>query len=212
MHKSAYDIGGKFLNRYWLDGMTEILEVGSYSWNGTLRDFQPFGSNWVGVDLKEGNNVDLVVEHASKLPFEDKSFDLVVASSVFEHDPLFWVTFNEMVRVTKDEGFIYVCAPSNGWVHRYPIDAYRFYPDAGIALEKWGKLTYNELKLQESFISKRDGPVWNDFVAVYSRSNISHSNKIYTDTPCTDIFDEANPTERLELSMTEDMKIMRGEN
>jgi ubiquinone/menaquinone biosynthesis C-methylase UbiE len=83
--------------------------------------------------------VDLVIENTSDLPFTDESFDYVVASSVFEHDPIFWKTFAEMIRVLKPGGCVYINSPSNGMIHRYPIDVYRFYPDAGKALEKWGK-------------------------------------------------------------------------
>jgi hypothetical protein len=44
-----------------------------------------------------------------------------------------------MARVVKSGGFIYLNAPSNGYVHNHPLDIWRFYPDAGIALEKWAK-------------------------------------------------------------------------
>jgi len=208
MHKSAYEIGEKFLNRYWAGGMESILEVGSLDVNGTLKDFQPPNSEWVGIDLVPGKGVDVVVEKSENFPFSDKTFDLVVATSIFEHDPMFWVTFNEMLRVTKDSGFIFLSAPSNGMVHRYPLDVYRFYPDAGVALEEWGKRTSPNIKLQESFISERDGDHWNDFIAVFSLSTKSHLNKIYKDTPASNIWDENNFIESSFREKTEDMRIM----
>jgi len=206
MHKSAYEIGGKFLDRYWQSGMEKILEVGALDVNGSLRDFQPKDSDWIGVDLEAGNGVDVVVERSTKLPFEDNTFDLILATSVFEHDSMFWMTFNEMLRVVKDGGFIYLCAPSNGWVHRYPLDVYRFYPDAGVALEEWGKLSRSSLKLQESFISERDGDIWNDFCAIFSLSETSHPNKVYRDTPATNIWDESTFIESSLCEATEDMR------
>jgi len=199
MHKSAYEIGHKFLERYWEKGMENILEVGSLDVNGTLRDFQPSDSKWIGIDLEPGKGVDIVIERASIFPFEDQSFDLVVATSIFEHDPMFWITFNEMVRVTKDGGFIYVSAPSNGWVHRYPVDVYRFYPDAGRALEEWGMRSRKDLKLQESFIAEQDGEPWNDFVAIFGLGAKSHANKVYKNTPATNIWHE---TEFIEDSLS----------
>ena len=208
MHKSAYEIGQKFLDRYWRMGMTSILEVGSLDVNGTLKDFQPAGSDWVGIDLEAGEGVDVVVEKSAPLPFKNQSFDLIVATSIFEHDPMFWTTFNEMLRVTKDGGFIFVSAPSNGWVHRYPLDVYRFYPDAGVALEEWGTRTRPNLKLQESFISERDGDVWNDFIAVFSLGKESHENKIYKDTPSTNIWDESQFVEDSLSEAPEDMRII----
>lgn len=206
MHKSAYDIGRKFLERYWVEGMENILEVGSFDVNGTLKDFQPLGSKWVGIDLEPGNGVDIVIERASVFPFENKTFDLVVATSIFEHDPTFWITFNEMVRVTKDGGFIYICAPSNGWVHRYPVDVYRFYPDAGRALEEWGVRLRPNLKLQESFISEQDEDAWNDFVAIFGISLKSHENKVFKDTAATNIWDEDSFIQESLSEATQDMR------
>lgn len=77
---------------------------------------------YCGVDLAPGKGVDLVVSPGSPLPLADACADAVLASSVFEHDPAFWDSFREMCRITRPGGFIYVNAPSNGHVHRYPRD------------------------------------------------------------------------------------------
>jgi len=195
MHKSAHETGQKFLTRYWLTGMTSVLEIGSMDINGSLRDFQPPNSNWTGVDLEAGKSVDIVLAATHTLPFGDVEFDLVVASSVFEHDPFFWRTFTEMVRVTKPNGFIYINAPSNGLVHRYPLDFYRFYPDAGHGLKEWAQIDYPEIRLVESFIANQnfeigepDAGHWNDFTAVFQRGKTGHMNFIYTDTPCKNVW------------------------
>jgi SAM-dependent methyltransferase len=208
MHKSAYEIGAKFLERYWTQGMKSILDIGAYDVNGSLKDFKRDDCEWVGVDLEPGKGVDIVIERANRLPFEDNVFDLVVATSIFEHDPTFWLTFSEMLRVVKPNGFIYVCAPSNGWVHRYPMDVYRFYPDAGIGLAEWGRREHSDLQLVESFISERDGDVWNDFCAVFSKTKIIHENKIYIDTNCTNVWSEGIFLENSLLEATEDMRII----
>jgi SAM-dependent methyltransferase len=208
MHKSAYEIGAKFLERYWVASMKRILEVGAIDVNGSLKDFKPKDCEWVGVDLEHGKGVDIVVERASRLPFENDSFDLVVATSIFEHDPTFWLTFNEMLRVAKPSGFIYVCAPSNGLVHRYPMDAYRFYPDAGIGLVEWGRRENSELQLVESFISERDGDVWNDFCAVFSKTKSRQVDKIYPDTPCSNVWSDGVFLDHTLLEATEDMRII----
>jgi SAM-dependent methyltransferase len=208
VHKSAYEIGAKFLERYWASEMKSILEVGAFDVNGSLKDFKPQVCEWVGVDLEPGKGVDIVIERASRLPFEDNSFDLVVATSIFEHDPTFWLTFNEMLRVVKPMGFIYFCAPSNGWVHRYPMDVYRFYPDAGIGLVEWGRREFSELELVESFISERDGDIWNDFCAVFSKTNRNHQKKIYSDTRCSNIWSDGVFQENSLLEATEDMRLI----
>ena len=188
LHKSAYISGEKFFSRYATREFASILELGSFNVNGTLRDFQPENSNWIGADIEAGPGVDLVIHNTSSLPFEDSSFDYVVASSVFEHDPTFWLTFSEMVRVLKTDGCIYINAPSNGMIHRYPIDVYRFYPDAGKALEKWGQSIRPELRLVESFIGKHDVEPWNDFCAVFRLGQDLSSTTIYSDTNCENVW------------------------
>ena len=212
MHKSAYEIGAKFLDRYMAPGMKSVLEVGAFDVNGSLKDFKREECEWLGVDLEPGKGVDIVIERASKLPFEDNSFDLVVATSVFEHDPTFWLTFNEMLRVVKPEGFVYICAPSNGWVHRYPMDVYRFYPDAGIGLVEWGRREFPELELVESFISERDGDIWNDFCAVFSKTKTHKPNKIHMDTNCSNIWSDGVFLEDSLQEATEDMRVIENLN
>lgn len=55
--------------------------------------------------------VDVVINSASELPFCDDYADATVSTSCFEHAELFWLTFNEMVRITKPGGFIYISTP-----------------------------------------------------------------------------------------------------
>jgi SAM-dependent methyltransferase len=189
MHSSARLSGKKFFDRYWNDSMLRILEIGSQDFNGSLRDFHPVGAKWIGVDIESGPGVDLVITQTSELPFDDGYFDLVVASSVFEHDPYFWQTFAEMIRVVRDGGYIYINSPSNGAVHRYSMDVYRFYPDAGKALADWGSIKREGVELIESFIGEQDGDLWNDFCAVIGVKANSPKLFIHSDTPCRNIWE-----------------------
>lgn len=171
MHSSAFRIGKKFLAYYWDKGMTDILEIGSMDVNGSLRAGAPPEANYVGVNIEPGPGVDIVVDKGQKLPFKDGSFDLVLASSVFEHDPFWWRTLEEMFRVCKSNGYIYVSAPSNGKLHRHPLDLFRFYPDAGISMVEIGKGSHApSARLIESFVAEQDqGEIWNDFVCVLAK-------------------------------------------
>jgi SAM-dependent methyltransferase len=162
-------IGTKFMRNYVGNSPKSILEIGAYNVNGSLRDAKPQHSEWVGLDIEEGPGVDVVVPPGEALPFESHKFDAVVASSVFEHDPQFWKTMREMARVTKPDGLIYISAPSNGHVHRFPMDCFRFYPDAGVALLRIIQEIHPRAQLLESFLSEQDHEgVWNDFVAVFA--------------------------------------------
>lgn len=146
-----------------------ILEIGAQDVNGSLRDNAPRNAEYVGLDFEAGKGVDLVVTGLDDWSVPDDHFDLVMASSVFEHDKAFWRTFLAMCAKTKPGGHIYLSAPSNGTIHRYPKDYWRFYPDSGLALEEWARDEGFDMTLVESFVGERDKDVYNDFCAVFRK-------------------------------------------
>src|SRR5438045_6522994 len=137
MHDTAFQIGSLAMNIYADLRSASILEVGSQAVNGSLRENALPTTRYVGIDIEAGAGVDLIVEPGQPFPVEENSFDLGMASSVFEHDPCFWMAFVQMCRATRAGGYIYVNAPSNGVIHGYPRDNWRFYPDSGTALARW---------------------------------------------------------------------------
>ena len=78
---------------------------------------------------------------------------------------MFWLSFLEIMRVLKPWGICYLNVPSNGPVHEYPVDCWRFYPDSGIALQTWARHSGYSAVLLESYIDTTDRE-WNDFTAV----------------------------------------------
>lgn len=67
-----------------------ILEVGSHNVNGSVRDYWNLSKckEYIGVDWRAGPGVDVVsLAHEMKVTGQ---FDVVVSSSMLEHDP-FWV-------------------------------------------------------------------------------------------------------------------------
>lgn len=85
------------------------------------------GARVVGCDLSEPNiarakeyaksegvSVDFLVGDASKLPFPDKTFDVVVSSHVLEHLPDFDVGLRELFRVSKGKAVVAVPTALNG--------------------------------------------------------------------------------------------------
>jgi SAM-dependent methyltransferase len=180
MHDTAMEAGTVFAKAYGAPGKT-VVDIGGQNVNGSLRSsFESRGMKYICVDMVEHPSVDLIVPPGEKLPFEDGSVDLIVSTSCFEHDPCFWMTFREMCRIIKKDGYIYVNAPSSGHYHNFPGDNWRFYSDAGQALAFWsGKQLANEtvfpVKVIESFHMTPSG--WNDWICVWQR----------TDTPETTI-------------------------
>lgn len=168
MHPSALDNGRLFFETY-LSGPEPltVVDIGAQDVNGSLRPLAPAHARYVGVDFVPGPGVDLVLDDPYQLPFADQSVDAVVSSSCFEHVEMFWLSFNEVLRVLKPHGLFYLNAPSNGDVHRYPVDCWRFYPDAGDALVRWGVRSGYRPALLESFTAYQRLDVWSDFVAVF---------------------------------------------
>jgi len=146
------------------------IEIGSLivpNMRGSLREIAPANVEYVGIDFEAGQNVDVVLDDPYRLPFENQSVDICLASSVFEHSEMFWLLFLEIMRILKPDGLFYLNVPSNGYFHRYPVDCWRFYPDSAEALVTWGKRNSLEPALLESYVSAQSGDVWNDFVAVF---------------------------------------------
>ncbi|WP_158497310.1 methyltransferase domain-containing protein [Methylocystis sp. ATCC 49242] len=142
---------------------TTVLDLGAANVNGSYRTIFPHPHfNYTGVDLAAADGVDLVLDDPYVLPFADESFDIVVSGQALEHAEFFWLIFAEMGRVLKPGGFIFLIAPSAGPIHRYPVDCYRFYPDAYHALAKYAKLHLVDLWRDER------GP-WQDLVGVFQR-------------------------------------------
>jgi SAM-dependent methyltransferase len=193
----------------------DVMEIGAYNVNGTLRDHVRAGTRYVGVDMEAGPGVDLVVHPQEPLPFDDEAFDFVVASSVFEHDPCFWDSFLNMARKTKVGGYIYLNVPSNGTIHRYPNDCWRFYPDAGSALAQWAQRQGLEVNLVESFIAERQGDVWNDFVAIFRRGALDEmlpERFVHESFACTNVKTWKDNDLSLSRDETEDMLLIHQAN
>ena len=154
MHHSAYVNAEKFYHKYCEHGIEnkKILDVGSYDVNGTMKPIFK-KCQYIGLDMEDGPNVDIVSD-AHNIPFQNSYFDIVLSSSCFEHDDMFWETFLEMCRVVNDGGYLYVQAPSNGPYHGWPGDNWRFYIDSWKALEKWGKKNGYDIELVEHYIDE----------------------------------------------------------
>ena len=148
----------------YLQGETglKIVEIGSQDVNGSLKSVAPVNNDYIGVDFVEGKGVDIILSDPYVLPFEDSSIDVILSSSCYEHSEFFWLSFNEALRILKPTGLLYINAPSNGPYHRYPVDCWRFYPDSGVALEKWANRSGYECALLESFTGVKKGE-WIDF-------------------------------------------------
>jgi SAM-dependent methyltransferase len=172
MHQSAHDTGYLFFQTYVHPRTPAVIvEIGSAGPHPVLRSFAPATSKYIGIDMIEDKNVDIVVSDPYTLPFDDNSVDVVVSSSCFEHSEFFWLLFNDIVRVLRPGGIFYLNVPSNGNFHRYPVDCWRFYPDSAKALCNWANRSGHKPIVLESFTTEQtERDIWNDYIAVFLKS------------------------------------------
>lgn len=148
-----------------------VVEIGSHDVNGSYRRlFEGVDVDYAGVDMSSGPGVDIVLDDPYKLPMEAGTVDLVLSGQMLEHSEYFWLAFQEMMRVVSADGYLLLIAPSAGPIHRYPVDCYRFYPDAYRALAKLTGCHVVALWLDER------GP-WRDLTGIFSKNPAAAGRK-----------------------------------
>lgn len=143
---------------------TIVLDVGASDAEGTYHaifDQPPF--RYVIADPAPVPGTGGAPGSLYRIPQADAWADIVVASGALEHGDFIWHLCKEMVRVLRPNGFIFLILPSAGLIHRYPVDRYRFFPDACEALAQYAGCT-----LLDRWQS--DGP-WRDHVGVFRRAD-----------------------------------------
>jgi len=128
-------------------GSYRVVDLGSRCWprqTSTHRDLlEDYDCEYVGVDIKPGYNVDLVMQEPYRLPLRTNSADVVLSGQAFEHIPFPWVTMLEIARVLRPGGHAFITAPSRGHTHDV-YDCWRYYPDSFRALAAFSRLSLLE--------------------------------------------------------------------
>jgi SAM-dependent methyltransferase len=198
----------------------EILDIGSYNRNGCLRSplsgsaiDDKFNINYIGVDLEHGPNVDVVTNSFENLPFAPNFFDMVISSSTFEHDPMFWVTFLHLSTVLKPGGFLYISAPNSMEYHAFPIDAWRFNEDSGASLAKWARYSGFEIELiYTNIFSGIFGETVKDNVMVFYKQKSAHISdylKLFFTNNFTQMFNQYCSDPNIVIRMVKDFKLFQ---
>jgi len=119
-----------------------VLDIGSLDINGNVKHFFSHPFRYVGVDLCEGKNVDVVSPgHLYKSGF---LFDVVTSTECFEHDMYYPRTIQNMISLLKTGGlFFFTCAskgrPEHGTLKTTPENA----PFLKSINEKWANYYKN---------------------------------------------------------------------
>jgi SAM-dependent methyltransferase len=113
MHVQARDftvfvkqtLGNYFINK-------RVLDVGSGDINGNNR-FLFENCEYDGNDVIQANNV-TIVSKTKDLPFTDNTFDTIISTECFEHDPEYKESFIKIYNMLKPDGlFCFTCASTD---------------------------------------------------------------------------------------------------
>ena len=113
-------------NEYFKENIT-VLDVGSGDINGNNRLLFPPVCTYWGNDVSIGANVN-IVSKTSALPFSNDTFDVVVSSECFEHDPEYVLSLQKIFKMLKPGGlFFFTCASTgraeHGTLKTIPTDS-----------------------------------------------------------------------------------------
>lgn len=192
MHPEARDFTlfvKSILKEYFTN--KRVLDVGSGDINGN-NQFLFESCEYHGNDVIQAKNV-TIVSKTKDLPFEDNSFDTIISTECFEHDPEYVDSFHKIYNMLRPNGlFVFTCAstgrPEHGTRRTTPQDSYGTIGKLDDMIDYYKNLTEtdlnNVLPLNKLFT------VWNTyynssskdlyFVGIKIGSNTSSSLPIYT--------------------------------
>ncbi|MCH5250044.1 MAG: methyltransferase domain-containing protein [Lachnospiraceae bacterium] len=181
MHKSSMARMEWFVNNYFTDKKhVKVLDIGSFAVNGSYRElFDGKNVDYVGLDVVEGPNVDLVADDPYSWEFiEDESFDYIISGQAFEHIEYPWLTMEQIYKKLKMGGIICIIAPNSGNEHKAPLDCYRYFADGFAALAQWAGLKVIDVTvagIPERNASSDYDDYWNDvcLIAIKSEEEIN---------------------------------------
>ena len=108
-----------------------MLEIGSRARSGnTYRQFFSAAVEHVGIDISEGQCVDIVGDAHHLSRYVEGQFDFAFSISVFEHILMPWKVALEMNKVLKPGALAYIQSHAAYPLHDEPWDFWRYSKDA----------------------------------------------------------------------------------
>lgn len=126
------DLGKEYLTSDLITGK-EILEIGSFNVNGSVKDvvmpMKP--QKYIGIDMKNGPYVDKICAAENVFDFfEESSFDVVICTEVLEHVHQWQLVVSNMKKLVKTNGIIFITTRAIGFhYHPFPYDFWRYEPE-----------------------------------------------------------------------------------
>lgn len=127
-----------------------ILDVGAGDINGNNK-FLFQNCEYHGNDVFHAKNV-TIVSKTSSLLFDNSTFDTIISTECFEHDPEYALSFRKIVEMLKPDGlFVFTCAstgrPEHGTRRTTPNDSYGTIGNVEGWTDYYKNLTFEDLDL-----------------------------------------------------------------
>jgi len=120
MHESSEKLMGYFVDKYLAGKGGVVVDLGSYDVNGTHRTLFDRKWNYVGIDIRFGPGVDVVLKDPYNWGIPDNRVDVLISDQTFEHIEYPEKTMLEIARILKPRSYCCIIAPTKGDPHDYP--------------------------------------------------------------------------------------------
>jgi len=140
----------RFEQKYVQPRKGRTLVVGSFVTDGKA-DRRTLYAEVLGVDMRPGPGVDLVLDLEEKLPAGLGDFDHIECLSVLEHSRRPWALARNLERLMKPGATLFLLVPFVWRYHDYPGDLWRFTHEGVRELFpgiRWERLMYASDKLR----------------------------------------------------------------
>lgn len=126
-YQVSHDNWRDFLRESYDKPGIDILEIGSRKVVANGKDIFSV-ANHVGFDIYPGENVDIVgdVHRLSDYFEKERKFDLIFSSAVFEHLAIPWIASQQMVKMLKIGGHVFVETHYSFSAHELPWHFFQF--------------------------------------------------------------------------------------
>ena len=92
-----------------------VLEIGSYDVNGSVKQQFNFTRKYIGIDLTSGPNVDVVLD-GSQADELNQNFDMILSFECFEHAKNWKTIFKKIYSILNTNSFVVLSMASTGRV------------------------------------------------------------------------------------------------
>lgn len=158
----------QILNNFFIE--KNVLDVGSGDINGN-NSFLFENCQYNGNDVIQAKNV-TIVSKTKDLPFKNNTFDTIISTECFEHDPEYKDSFIKIYNILKPDGlFCFTCAstgrPEHGTRKRSPNCSYGTIGNLEDMVDYYKNLT--EIDLNEVLELNNLFSVWDTYYNYISK-------------------------------------------